>query len=109
MISGVATRRESFGTINRGCRFALSTAKFESSLRDAIPNPKLFSPQVAKMVVQTADKYVEAVFCARRQLRDSLCLWLLTNSGWVEIRDVSIAVAVGMIVYAATRLGRREG
>ena len=38
-----------------------------------------------------------------------LCLWLLANSGWVEIRDVSIAMAVGVIVYAATRLGRRKG
>jgi len=37
-----------------------------------------------------------------------LCLWLLLNSGWVEIRDVSIATAVGMIVYAATRLGQRK-
>jgi amino acid transporter len=37
-----------------------------------------------------------------------LCLWLLANSGWVEIRDVSIAVAVGIIVYAATRLGQRK-
>lgn len=35
-----------------------------------------------------------------------MCLWLLGNSGWVEIRDVSIATAVGMIVYAATRFGR---
>lgn len=38
----------------------------------------------------------------------SLCLWLLANSGWVEIRDVSIAVAVGIIVYAATRLNQRK-
>jgi amino acid transporter len=38
----------------------------------------------------------------------SLCLWLLANSGWVEIRDVSIAVSVGIIVYAATRLGQRR-
>ena len=37
-----------------------------------------------------------------------LCLWLLLNSGWVEIRDVSIAVAVGIIVYAATRLSQRK-
>ena len=37
-----------------------------------------------------------------------LCLWLLANSGWVEVRDVSIAVAVGIVVYAATRLGQRE-
>jgi len=37
-----------------------------------------------------------------------LCLWLLANSGWVEIRDISIAVAVGLVVYAATRLGQRK-
>jgi len=37
-----------------------------------------------------------------------LCLWLLLNSGWVEIRDVLIAVGVGIIVYAATRLGQRK-
>jgi amino acid transporter len=37
-----------------------------------------------------------------------LCLWLLASSGWVEIRDVSIAVAVGAIVYAATRLRQRK-
>jgi len=37
-----------------------------------------------------------------------LCLWLLANSGWVEIRDISIAVAVGVVVYAATRLGQRK-
>jgi amino acid transporter len=37
-----------------------------------------------------------------------LCLWLLLNSGWVEIRDVSIAVAVGVVVYGATRLGQRK-
>jgi basic amino acid/polyamine antiporter, APA family len=38
-----------------------------------------------------------------------MCLWLLANSGWVEIRDVSIAIAVGILVYAATRLGQRKG
>jgi APA family basic amino acid/polyamine antiporter len=39
----------------------------------------------------------------------ALCLWLLANSGWVEIRDVSIATAIGMIVYAATQLSQRKG
>jgi amino acid transporter len=38
-----------------------------------------------------------------------LCLWLLANSGWVEIRDVSIATAIGMIVYAAMQLSQRKG
>jgi hypothetical protein len=33
----------------------------------------------------------------------------LANSGWVEIRDVSIATAIGMIVYAATQLSQRKG
>ena len=37
-----------------------------------------------------------------------LCLWLLANSGWAEIRDVSIATVVGLLVYAATRLGQRK-
>ena len=38
-----------------------------------------------------------------------LCLWLLANSGWIEIRDVSIATAIGIIIYAVTRLGQRKG
>ena len=36
-----------------------------------------------------------------------LCLWLLANSGWREARDVSIATAIGLAVYAATRIGQR--
>jgi amino acid transporter len=38
----------------------------------------------------------------------SLCIWLLSNSEWVEIRDVSIATAIGVIVYAATRFGQKR-
>jgi len=37
-----------------------------------------------------------------------LCLWLLANSGWVEIRDVSIATAIGIVIYAVTRLGLKR-
>lgn len=37
-----------------------------------------------------------------------LCLWLLANSGWREARDVSIAIVIGLAIYAATRLGRRD-
>src|SRR3989442_9479909 len=32
-----------------------------------------------------------------------LCLWLLANSGWREARDVAIAVAIGLAIYAVTR------
>lgn len=37
-----------------------------------------------------------------------LCLWLLANSGWVEIRDVGIATAIGVAIYFATRFVRRN-
>jgi amino acid transporter len=37
-----------------------------------------------------------------------LCFWLLSNSGWREARDVAIAIAVGLIIYLATRLGQRR-
>jgi basic amino acid/polyamine antiporter, APA family len=37
-----------------------------------------------------------------------LCLWLLANSGWREARDVAIAVAIGLAIYVATRLGQRR-
>jgi amino acid transporter len=37
-----------------------------------------------------------------------LCLWLLANSGWREARDVSIAIAVGLAIFAATRVARRR-
>jgi amino acid transporter len=36
-----------------------------------------------------------------------LCVWLLANSGWREARDVSIATAIGLVIYAATRIGQR--
>jgi len=32
-----------------------------------------------------------------------LCLWLLANSGWREARDVAIAVAIGLAIYAVNR------
>lgn len=37
-----------------------------------------------------------------------LCLWLLANSGWRETRDVCIAIAVGLVVYAAMRVSQRR-
>jgi APA family basic amino acid/polyamine antiporter len=37
-----------------------------------------------------------------------LCLWLLANSGWREARDVAIAIAIGLAIYAATRLGQKR-
>jgi amino acid transporter len=37
-----------------------------------------------------------------------LCLWLLANSGWREARDVAIAVAIGLAIYSATRVGQRD-
>jgi amino acid transporter len=37
-----------------------------------------------------------------------LCLWLLANSGWREARDVSIAIAIGLAIYAVTRAARRR-
>jgi len=37
-----------------------------------------------------------------------LCLSLLANSGWREARDVAIAIAIGLAIYAATRLGQRK-
>ena len=33
-----------------------------------------------------------------------LCLGLLVSSGWREARDVSVAVAVGLVTYAITRI-----
>jgi amino acid transporter len=37
-----------------------------------------------------------------------LCVWLLANSGWREARDVAIAIAIGLAIYAATRIARRR-
>jgi amino acid transporter len=37
-----------------------------------------------------------------------LCLWLLANSGWREARDVSIAIVIGLAIYAGTRVARRR-
>jgi APA family basic amino acid/polyamine antiporter len=35
-----------------------------------------------------------------------LCLWLLANSDWREARDVAIAIAIGLVIYAVTRIVR---
>lgn len=37
-----------------------------------------------------------------------LCFWLLANSGWREARDVAIAVAIGLLIYAASRSAQRK-
>ena len=37
-----------------------------------------------------------------------LCFWLLANSGWREARDVAIATVIGLLIYLATRLGKRR-
>ena len=37
-----------------------------------------------------------------------LCLGLLVSSGWREARDVSIAIAIGLLTYAITRIGQRS-
>ena len=37
-----------------------------------------------------------------------LCVWLLSNSGRREARDVAIATTIGLIIYLATRLGQRR-
>jgi APA family basic amino acid/polyamine antiporter len=37
-----------------------------------------------------------------------LCLWLLINSSWREARDVLIATAIGLVIYAVTRMGQRN-
>jgi len=38
----------------------------------------------------------------------ALCLWLLANSGWREARDVSIAMAIGVVVYVFTLFSQRR-
>src|SRR5262249_2877211 len=37
------------------------------------------------------------------------CSWLLANSGWSELRDVALAVAIGFVVYAGERRRRERG
>lgn len=37
-----------------------------------------------------------------------LCLWLLATSDWREARDVAIAVAAGLVIYAANLLSKRN-
>jgi APA family basic amino acid/polyamine antiporter len=38
-----------------------------------------------------------------------LCLWLLAYSAFSEVRDVAIALGIGLAVYAATRINQRRG
>lgn len=37
-----------------------------------------------------------------------MCLWLLANCGWQEVRDVLIAAAVGMLIFLFNRPAERE-
>ena len=37
-----------------------------------------------------------------------ICVWLLANSGLSEVRDVVIAVIIGLIIYLATTVSRRR-
>ena len=37
-----------------------------------------------------------------------LCLWLLANSGLAEVRDVAIAMAIGLAVFVFTRTAQRD-
>ena len=37
-----------------------------------------------------------------------LCLWLLASSDWHEARDVSVAIVIGLVIYAITRLGKKS-
>lgn len=37
-----------------------------------------------------------------------LCGWLLSNSTWRESRDLSIAAAVGLLIYIIYKVKRRE-
>ena len=37
-----------------------------------------------------------------------LCLALLVSSGWREARDVSVAIAIGLVAYATTRIRQRS-
>jgi hypothetical protein len=36
-----------------------------------------------------------------------LCFGLLANSGWREARDVAIAMAIGLAIFAVTRISQR--
>lgn len=38
-----------------------------------------------------------------------LCLGLLVSSGWREARDVSVAIVIGLVIYAITRVRQRSG
>lgn len=38
----------------------------------------------------------------------TLCAWLLINSDWREARDVTVAVGIGLVIFAATRLAQRS-
>jgi amino acid transporter len=38
-----------------------------------------------------------------------LCAWLLASSGWRELRDVGVAVGLGLLVHAVSAFPRRPG
>lgn len=37
-----------------------------------------------------------------------ICLWLLVNSGWQEVRDIGIAAALGTLLFFINRLAQRQ-
>ena len=37
-----------------------------------------------------------------------LCIWLLINSDWREARDVTVAIAIGLVAFVATRMAQRS-
>lgn len=91
-----------FTVITRVIVFA-STCVALPILRRRAKTAERLSPEDGPRPFEVRGGVIIAVLCVL------LCLWLLANSGWVEVRDVSIATAIGVIVYAATRLGQRKG
>ena len=37
-----------------------------------------------------------------------LCVWLLVNSDWREARDVAVAIGIGLVTFAVTRMAHRS-
>ena len=49
--------------------------------------------------------YLVTCGVARRLVGVAVCVWLLSSIGWHEARDIGIAIAVGLAIYAL-KLGR---
>ena len=65
------------------------------------------------MIAPTSTERVPAAFQLPAGIAISvvcvlLCFGLLANSGWGEVRDVAIAVAIGLVVYAITQVARKK-